>query len=519
VTGQPEREYHTHEELKRIREVSMTHFKFNHGLGDCANFAHALPLWLKRGHKVTVDCPEDKACLFQAAGCEVSPGASLSHGFWHPPEPGEPRMLDGWSGNKLAWNLAEPPLPKIGDYTELWDEVLPVTLNLDSYLTAEGRKAVDDFLAPLPGPIILLHTRGNTSTDHKNFPADLENAIYRELLKQTDVTIILLDWDNRVNRLASYRVRHLADDFRHLQLPELAYLMNRSALLIGVDSGPLHLARFTRVPALGLWFGHHPAHFALPRVNTTHIVDDRHGLWNSRRRHSLNLLDTPAITAEFVARQTARVLAGKVGRELVFENMLDRCRTWEEGCLWDRDETFRIVAGYLKSKQAPRMLETGCARVPNRDDWTAGFSTYVFGWLLDQLGGTLDSVDIDRDNVAVAREWAKPFGDTVRVHHANSLEWLKQATLQPFDAIYLDSADTGTPDFETINWEESVRALPHLKPDGLLLIDDTYYQAGRWHGKGAITVPKLLSIGWRIIYSGYQTLLRFQDRQAQLLTA
>lgn len=477
--------------------------RFEHGLGDAANFAHMLPLWINRGHHIAIECSPDKACLFKAAGAEVCVGAADIHHYWHAPTPGTPNMSDQWSGNKVAWNLSQPPLPAIGTYQELWPELLSVNLTLP---TPDTAPELDAFLDGI-GKFILLHTRGNTGPEGKNCSGDLELDIYRELLRQTDATVLLLDWDDRVSRLPHRRVRHLADEFRLVDVKELAYMMKRASLFIGVDSGPLQLTRFTTCPALGLWFAHHPAHYSLPRSNTAHIVGDHHGEWNRKRRHEWNILDCPKITGAEVARHAARALHGTIGRELVLSHCLDKLRTVTTQGLHDRDITFGLVFDHLRRHDRPRMIETGCARVRDFDDWTAGFSTYVFGMLLQELGGRLDSIDIDEANVEIAREWVKPFGNTVNVHHSDSREWLRAYRGEPYDVAYLDSADLGTDGFERINLEECQLVVPHLKPDSLILIDDTYWQRGKWHGKGALTIPFLCSQGWRIVYSGWATLL------------
>ena len=40
--------------------------RFHHGLGDCAYFAHLIPLYEKRGHHIEVECTPDKRVLFDA---------------------------------------------------------------------------------------------------------------------------------------------------------------------------------------------------------------------------------------------------------------------------------------------------------------------------------------------------------------------------------------------------------------------------------------------------------------------
>jgi ADP-heptose:LPS heptosyltransferase len=84
-----------------------------------------------------------------------------------------------------------------------------------------------------------LHTKGNTGQERKSLPDAIAAEFYKSLLDRFDGSIVLLDWDNRVPRLASYRVRHL-DELGPCSIDVMLALMARSDLVIGVDSGPLH---------------------------------------------------------------------------------------------------------------------------------------------------------------------------------------------------------------------------------------------------------------------------------------
>ena len=56
----------------------------------------------------------------------------------------------------------------------------------------------------------------------------------------------------------------------------LAALIEHSALLVGVDSGPLHVAGATTTPTVGVWLRHHPLHYFGLADNVLHLVPDRH---------------------------------------------------------------------------------------------------------------------------------------------------------------------------------------------------------------------------------------------------
>src|SRR5436305_1747188 len=56
----------------------------------------------------------------------------------------------------------------------------------------------------------------------------------------------------------------------------LAALIEAATLMIGVDSGPLHLAGATTTPTIGVWTRHHPVHFFDLAGNVTHLVPGDH---------------------------------------------------------------------------------------------------------------------------------------------------------------------------------------------------------------------------------------------------
>lgn len=80
-------------------------------------------------------------------------------------------------------------------------------------------------------------------------------------------------------------MRHLSD-FGPCPLDLLLALMLEADLLIGVDSGPLHLSRFTDIPTVGVWMpGHYPATYTLPRPEQLNVVlADHTRQWSKFKR-------------------------------------------------------------------------------------------------------------------------------------------------------------------------------------------------------------------------------------------
>lgn len=504
---------------------------FHHGLGDASNFAHMLPLFLRREYDVEIECSPDKAVLFRAAGARIVPHAAREHPWLHPLVDHCERLDQQWSGNKVGFNLDQQPMPDIGRAHERWNELCSVRLSLKELSTPRARDAALELINDLPRPIILLHTQGNCSPESKNYaPA---HALYYQLLDRTKGSLILLDWDNRVPKMHTYRVRHLTDDYRPLNLLELYELMEMSDLFIGIDSGLLHFTRFTGINAIGVWPQHYPAHFLLPRENTLNLVPGKHQAGDKYRRLAFNtvcfLSSTDALAPEDVAGAAVRMLSkpkyfgpSQLARDVQLQYLIDLARGPSDGparnpqgTCTDRHKSFAKVLKRLASYYKPLIVETGCIR--SEEDWAgAGFSTYLFGHFLKQHaksgpahGGHLHSVDLTEQHCAFARAWTAEARDYVSVHRAHSHEWLRTGPVREMDLFYSDSADVGTEGYQECCLGEVQLAAPMVRtvPEGTIMIDDTYYATRSWHGKGALAVPWLLANGWKVDYSGWQTVL------------
>lgn len=169
----------------------------------------------------------------------------------------------------------------------------------------------------------------------------------------------------------------------------------------------------------------------------------------------------------------------------------------------DRRATMRQFLRHIVGRRAPLVVETGCQRADL--DYGAGMSTTILGLTLKGHGGRLVSVDNSGEHVAFCR--SRVAGLPVEVSLNDSRNWLL-ANGQPIDALYLDSQDTYEPGYQECCLEEARLALPMLRPDAAVLIDDTWrLDGGYWGGKGAKAVPFLLSHGWRMVCDAHQALL------------
>lgn len=494
---------------------------FDHGLGDCCHYAAVLKLYQARGHDVHVHYDRNKTAVFEAAGCNYHPVPENYHrfpyyaGFNHP-NPGQ-----DWSGSKVALNLNTESLPPLGDRAEVWEELCRVNLedSFDKVLTPEMRIEAVQFLSALPRPVVLIHSKGTNFQRDKSIPDHEASKLYEMLLDGMSGSLVLLDWDHRVPTPAHARVRHTKRDWGHISVHQLACLMVESDLLIGIDSGPYHLAALTRCPALGVFTHFYPSCVSLPRVNLKSAVmtrnADTYRPVNQARRKRWSVLEYSGTipTAADIAKHALRMLAGPrygcpIGRDVMIQQWV---RDWlrsstSTSSIADRHNTMDWLLRETTARFTnPQVVETGCIR--SREDWSAGYSSYLLGAYLDgRQGGKLVSVDIDAGNCRTARELCQPWGGYVEVVESDSVKYLAERD-EGIDVLFLDSMDCEDPRHSSHGLAEVKAAEKLLGEKAIVGFDDTVWAAGQWKGKGGLGVPYLIEKKWKVGASGYQTFL------------
>jgi FkbM family methyltransferase len=130
-------------------------------------------------------------------------------------------------------------------------------------------------------PAVLIHYQGNSSRERKDIPVDIAARLCEDVIEAGYVPIIL-DWDGRSPLPDGVRIHNpnvhspLWGGTGTGDAETLAALVEASALLVGVDSGPLHVAGAMTTPAVGIWVGHHPIHYFGLADQVTHLVPDGH---------------------------------------------------------------------------------------------------------------------------------------------------------------------------------------------------------------------------------------------------
>jgi ADP-heptose:LPS heptosyltransferase len=237
---------------------------FSHGVGDAVQFCYLLELYRRRGYKIVVECPAEREWLFQSLGFATGRGINgYGVGWLYPNQFSNPSETE-FTANKTCWNINREPLPSINQSRRsLWLEVVEMQLSLADRVSEGAREHARAFLAGLLRPIILLHTAGTSWHAEKSIPDELLPEIYEKLGKIGSVVLL-------GNQDAPESVRRLTAS-RGLEF--LAGLMLEADLLVGVDSGPFHLANLLPIPAVGVFFPRLPAHqCSVPNPRATYMV-------------------------------------------------------------------------------------------------------------------------------------------------------------------------------------------------------------------------------------------------------
>ena len=224
------------------------------------------------------------------------------------------------------------------------------------------------------------------------------------------------------------------------------------------------------------------------------------------------MVEAVTTLAKYMLERPRYLHATRRGADLLLQWFVRQRMRGQPGILGgytDRNRSFDVLLQSMSERfRTPRVVETGCIRVA--DDFAgAGFSTYVLGCYLQNHGGRLTSVDNRAEHCEFARAWTECFGTAVEVVQRGSVEWLRSASEdgEKIDVLYLDSLDIPDPGAAQHCLAEIEAAYPCLHAGSLVVLDDTLYRCRAYHGKGALAVPWLTERGWRVIESGYQTVL------------
>lgn len=293
-------------------------FKFDrHGLGDVCHMAHAVQIYKRRGYDVTVQAEENKLFLWKVAGVNIVQGGDLpDHSYHYPSGFDDLTQLDH-ATNKVAFGLRHDVMPKLDDLgltqEQLWDELCAVRLSAHDHIPPEAYAEAEQFLEGLPRPIICFHSRGTNWHERKSLPTEVAFDVILKLLDQTGGSVVVLDYDRRAPMVGDARCKGIKPSWGHIGIDRLCALYERCDLMIGVDSGPLHIASLTNIKTLGVFRSLHPNRVCLPNPNAVYLVSDQHTEHWATRQGKWNCApyDEPEPTADDVVKAALQILNGQ----------------------------------------------------------------------------------------------------------------------------------------------------------------------------------------------------------------
>ena len=265
--------------------------RFFHGLGDCANAAAVISA-MRKIHNIDYSVHTSKSMrpVFERLGVKVVESAASKLVWGHPNYQGP--LSIPWSDNKPAHNC---PVPMNKEIWSAMKEPLAVPVRNDKTWVGHMRDSGDK--------LVLLHTRGVTSQRWKNMPESLERQMASA--RMDSVKLIWLDAPQWFNEPGDRRIASVSTQ----AADELIRLVEHMDAVIGIDSGPLHLARALGIPHVGVWFGMHPTAFVIPSKSAVHICVDGHPFENEYGSRSRYQAATPIRSAEWNLRPVKHISA------------------------------------------------------------------------------------------------------------------------------------------------------------------------------------------------------------------
>lgn len=268
-----------------MNEKKPIRFVFNtHGLGDCVHAATAMRLYLKAGYDVQIQVETNKQWIWEAAGIPIYDGPEKLpvHPYYYPPSFGDLGAPD-YIASKIAHFFEIAELPKLGTKDEVWRMICEECVDASHAISQQARDEVSEFLQGLPSPVVLIHSKGTNWQERKSIPDGTAFELIRRLVNSFEGSVVTLDWDRRAPTLGHERVRSICPYWNHLPLECFAALCEQADLLIGVDSGPFHLASWLDIPTLYVAREIPPVCCCLPSARATYLVPAKdHEYWASR---------------------------------------------------------------------------------------------------------------------------------------------------------------------------------------------------------------------------------------------
>lgn len=155
----------------------------------------------------------------------------------------------------------------------------PKLFNYHIAIQNKNKLLAQNYINSLPNNkgFVAIHYQGNTSRSNKNIPEHIIKNVAQNIIR-LNYSVVILDWDARSNLSNSKTIfrpgkkEPLWDNTGTGDAGTIAAIIEKAALFIGIDSGPLHVAGSTSTSSIGVWIKHHPIHYFDLANNVKHLV-------------------------------------------------------------------------------------------------------------------------------------------------------------------------------------------------------------------------------------------------------
>jgi ADP-heptose:LPS heptosyltransferase len=146
--------------------------------------------------------------------------------------------------------------------------------------TDEQREKVDRWKT---GPYLLLHYQGNASPENKNLqPDDVLPLI--DKAKAMGMETVILDWSGKEQWIGEGKAKGISEfwqwegsrRFNYSDAGIIKELIAHAEMMVGIDSGPAHVAATTNTPTCVVWTKHHPYFFFDPCLDDNYTTNVLH---------------------------------------------------------------------------------------------------------------------------------------------------------------------------------------------------------------------------------------------------
>lgn len=140
------------------------------------------------------------------------------------------------------------------------------------------RKRVSQYVNKI-GPYAVIHYWSDSLRGAKDMDTGIVERTTKHLSQEYGLSSVLIELSGRRNPIANGRSVFCPEKDNPLWHPypsghgqAVAALIQQSKLMIGIDSGPLHVAGATTTPTIGVWICTHPFHYFHKDDTTLHLL-------------------------------------------------------------------------------------------------------------------------------------------------------------------------------------------------------------------------------------------------------